>query len=192
MRNRNISVEFSGSFCLAAAFFILLLPAQWLLAGLAAATFHELCHYGMIRLCGGQVSELRIGGGGAVMVTDPLSSGKECLCALAGPAGGVLLLLAGRWIPRIAVCAAVQSVFNLLPLFPLDGGRAFRCFMEMLFSKRCAMKICEGVEFLCLLLMLILALNVLLTRRGSWCRMIVPLLLLVRVGKIKIPCKPAQ
>jgi len=192
MRNRNISVEFSGAFCFAAALYVLLLPMPWLLAGLMAAIFHELCHYGMIRLCGGQVSELRIGAGGAVMETDLLSSGKECLCALAGPVGGVLLVLAGRWIPRIAVCAAAQTVFNLLPLFPLDGGRAIRSLLKIFIPERCALIICHIAELSCIFFVMIMSLRVFLDRWGIWYPMLVVLLLLVRFGKIKIPCKPAR
>lgn len=190
MKRRNLSLELSSSFCIFSAFLILLIPIEWLLAAAAAATIHELCHYGMIRLCGGEVSELHIGGGGAVMEAGLLTRGRECLCALAGPAGGLLLLLGARWIPRIAICAAVQSVYNLLPIFPLDGGRAIRCMLEMLFPEGKVKIICRVVELVCFLL--ILALCLILSRRRIWYPIIIPLLLLIHIGKIKIPCKPGR
>ena len=117
-------VRVDVSACLMGAFLLLTLPLNWLLSALAAAAFHELCHGAAILLLGGRIWGVRIGSGGAVMETEPLSSGKELVCALAGPAGSLLLVLTFRIFPRVAVCALVQGAFNLLPVFPLDGGRA--------------------------------------------------------------------
>jgi len=119
-------VRVDVSACLMGAFLLLTLPLNWLLSALAAAAFHELCHGAAILLLGGRIWGVRIGAGGAVMETEPLSSGKELVCALAGPAGSLLLVLTFRIFPRVAVCALVQGAFNLLPVFPLDGGRALR------------------------------------------------------------------
>ena len=67
-------VRVDVSACLMGAFLLLTLPLNWLLSALAAAAFHELCHGEAILLLGGRIWGVRIGVGGAVMETEPLSS----------------------------------------------------------------------------------------------------------------------
>ena len=119
-------IEVDGEACLVAALLLLLLPLNWLTGAFLAALFHELCHWGMIRLLGGRVYGLRIHLGGAVMETSPMTDGHELLSAVAGPVGSFLLLSLRQTFPQLAVCALVQGAFNLLPLYPLDGARILR------------------------------------------------------------------
>ena len=128
---------------------LLLLPLQWVLAILIAAAFHELCHYLAIRLCGGRMVGLRLTPHGAQMKVVGLTQWQELLCALAGPLGELLLLAFARWIPMIAVCAACQALFNLIPVYPLDGGRGLRCLMEWWFPAH-SERICLWVKRGCL------------------------------------------
>lgn len=124
-------VEAEPAVCILFALLLLVLPLRWLVAAVFAAAFHELCHILTVRLCGGRVFRIRIGLTGAAMETDSMSLSREMLCALAGPAGSFLLLLIGRWFPEAAVCGVVHGIYNMLPVYPLDGGRALRCFLKM-------------------------------------------------------------
>lgn len=124
---------------------VLILPLQWFFAILLAAAFHELCHYWAVCACGGRVIRLDIGLSGARMDVCGLSRKQEFICALAGPFGGLSLLFLVKWIPRVALCAGCQSLFNLMPIYPLDGGRALRCGLELLWPGR-AEEICIWIQ----------------------------------------------
>lgn len=140
--------EISGWLLLYLAVLILILPLRWVFAWVIAAVLHELGHIIALRCMGVRVRQLRLGLSGAKLFTEPLTSGQEFVAALAGPAVGVLLLGAAASLPRIAICGAVQSAYNLLPVYPMDGGRAVRCGMELLHI-RCAQTICIALEWTC-------------------------------------------
>lgn len=105
---------------------ILLLPANWMLSCIAAAAFHECCHLAALKLCKITVRQIRIGFRGASIVTGALTPVQELFCAAAGPIGSFLLLLMIRWLPILAILGLAQGLFNLLPIYPLDGGRILR------------------------------------------------------------------
>ena len=127
----NGCVRVSGGFCLVTAWFGLV--NGWRLLGivLGASGGHGLGHYLALRLLGASCGRLRLGVLGAVLESDGgrLSYGRELVCVLAGPGANLLCALlltaAGRGAWEVMTGAnLVLCGFNLLPLRPLDGGRA--------------------------------------------------------------------
>ena len=173
--------------CFLAAMLLLTLPLQWVAAACLAAVFHELCHIGAIYLTGGQVYRLQIGMGGARIQTDFSCPGQELICALAGPAGSLLLLLLYRKCPRLALCGAVQGFFNLIPVYPMDGGRALSCILGCWLPERreSILRWTEGIVFAA-------AVAVCVYISPGPAATIVSVLLVCRPFLRKIPCKPGK
>jgi Zn-dependent protease len=128
-----------------------LTPATYLWMGLSGAAglffsivFHELCHSLVARRFGLPMKgiTLFIFGGVAEMSDEPSSAKAEFLMAIAGPLSSILLglmlyvvtalggeVLSTPVIGVIDYLAKINlflAVFNLLPAFPLDGGRVLR------------------------------------------------------------------
>lgn len=177
----NKKVAFSGGFLILLAFLLLLLPLQWLLAAILAAFVHELSHYLAIRACGGRVEGLRIFSFAAQMPLPEMSRGRELICALAGPIGGLCLLPLARWMPHTAICAAMQSVYNLLPIYPLDGGRALQCILSMLLPPPGAGKLLCIITFVCKAAICILAFYAAVCLQLGLMPVLLAILLLLRV-----------
>ena len=125
----SLHFSISPSACVLGAMLLLILPLQWVFAAIFAASFHEFSHALAVYLCGGKIEEFSVGNRGAVMRSNSLPAGKTLICVLAGSAGSLLLVLFMRWVPRIAFCALVHTAYNLLPIYPLDGGRALQCVL---------------------------------------------------------------
>ena len=108
------------------ALMLLLFPLRFLVGVLLAALIHELGHLLALKIAGGRVLSIRLRSFGARIEAAPMPPGRSALCALAGPAAGALTIFAYKTFPELALAGLVQTVFNLLPVYPLDGGRALR------------------------------------------------------------------
>lgn len=112
---------------------------------LVSIVFHELCHSLVARRYGLPIKgiTLFIFGGVAEMEDEPPSPKAEFLMAVAGPVASIVLalLLAAAYttarqmgLPAgvtgvlyyLAYLNLLLAVFNLIPAFPLDGGRMLR------------------------------------------------------------------
>lgn len=180
----NLKTDFWA--CILAALLLLTLPLKWLLAAVLAALLHELGHLAALYCLNIPVTSFRIGSFGASIETAPMTRRQEILCAAAGPAVSLSLLLLCRWLPRAAVCGAIQGIYNLIPIYPLDGSRVLKCAVSMIASQEQTDEVCRVVEisFVTLLLILLTAAAIVL-RLG-----ILPMLLgVLLLSTRKIPCK---
>lgn len=140
-------IEIDTAVFLLGCIFLLTVPLNWFFAAIFAAAVHELFHAAAIRITGGQIYHFRIGVLGAVMETNLPGRKEEIVCAMAGPCGSFLLLILCHSFPRAALCGLVQGAYNLLPVYPLDGGRILFCILQGCCPKH-AEQIVNAVEFL--------------------------------------------
>lgn len=180
-------IKMSGIAFLWLALLLLILPLRWVAAAVFAAAFHEFCHVLAIRACGGSVQSLEIGNSGALMEAADLTTWQELLCAMAGPLGGLLLLLFLRWFPEVAVCAAFQSAFNLLPVYPLDGGRCLRCVVAK-FAPVTADAVCIWTARCCCFLLIAVGIWAAVMKLG-FAPLMVAGFVVMKTIRGKIPCK---
>lgn len=152
---QNKKILFTPGFAIYLAFLVLLLPLQWLFLWLVAAAVHELSHIFALKLTGVNVCGITVSNLGIQMNIGPISPGKELFVAAAGPLGGLCLLIIRKWIPGIAACATIQSLFNLLPIYPLDGGRILCTLLVLLhipnYLHKCIMRTVQVITIVGLL-----------------------------------------
>ena len=166
---------------------LLWVPAQWMIAWMLAATVHELCHILALKLFGSRIHMIKLDFGGAKIDVQLAPGLKSAACALAGPMGGLLLILAYRIAPRTALCAFFQSVMNLLPLYPLDGSRTLAGLIFGLFGEKAVKKVIPVVGKITCILLLLLAAYV----SVRWNLGLIPILLalFLCLRNKNIPCK---
>lgn len=184
-RNKR-QIRIMPSFYIMLALAALIMPVQWILAWSFAVFLHELGHYIMICLCQGQVYGVELGMSGAKIKAFIPTSAREFLCAIAGPVGSLLPLLAARWIPRVAICGLLHAAFNLLPITPLDGGRAVNCLVGRYLPHR--ERLADLIEIGTLCILTVLGLYVSVRFSMGVLPLLLPAALLLKQEKIKIPC----
>lgn len=104
---------------------------------LAAVAVHEAAHAAVLLLLGAELCGIRLGFAQLELRTGFLSWRTELWSAAAGPAVNLLCgTLFGRAAPEFAAVSLLLGTFNLLPVWPLDGGRVLRAALTAAFGLR--------------------------------------------------------
>lgn len=188
----EVEADFGTTGCFCAALCILFLPLDWFCAAIFAAAVHEICHYIAVYILGGNIHKIKIYWTGAVMESGTLSPWQELLSILAGPFGSLGLLTIYTWHPQTAFCGLIQGLFNLLPLFPLDGGRALDCIARILFSPKISKRICFFTEVITISVICITSICLCFFLDAGICPLIITAYLISRAMAGKIPCKQVK
>jgi len=167
------------------AYLLLALPLDWLSAALLAALIHEACHILLLLLLGGNIRNIRISVTGCELESTAPGEWQALASILAGPAGSLILFLFWKTIPKLALCGLFQGLYNLLPLYPLDGGRVLKLLLDRFLPGKAAHIQWIVSSVLCGVIL------ILSFCEASWLGLLLTLPVL-RFFPRKIPCKPSQ
>lgn len=103
-----------------------------------AACVHELGHIVCLRLFGLKLAGFRAETQGlCIEYTGSAGRAAHAVAAAGGPAAGMTLAYAASWAGAelLSGVSLLLTVFNLLPILPLDGGRIMRIMLIVLLGE---------------------------------------------------------
>ena len=185
----KLTVAIEPAFCVLLALSLLVFPVEWICAWFAATLVHELGHYLSLRMLRVNISALQINSRGVLMRSDPLTDIQHAVCSLSGPVAGLMLLPLAKYWPALAICGFIQSVFNLIPIYPLDGGAVIHFLLANCFGESVAWIISKVIGT-CLQMLIPILLFVLgISLRSVPFFLLIALVFVFKTKGIKSPCK---
>lgn len=153
-----------------------------IVAEIAAVFIHETGHLLVISLGGCKVDGVTITPIGLTIKRTGLTGHRQDVAIhLAGPftnlSTALILTVMGCDIDSLPVSANLFfALLNLLPITPLDGGKALSSLLSLIFSHRVCQSVCRYLSYGCLFMLWLFAAAELLMLDGS------PSLLLFCIG----------
>lgn len=157
----KIKISFDLSFLLFAVLLIYLGSFMLLLNYIAVLFLHEYAHAVVAKRLGYSAGNIKVSAFGVRLNMDSsvMRPGDEIKIAMAGPLINIMLAVlcfALWWVFPITFhftnlfCLAnvITAVVNLIPAYPLDGGRAFLCLLGRFAGVKRAAIICAVLNIL--------------------------------------------
>ncbi len=148
--------------------------------------WHEMWHIIVLKLVGGKVRGLSAVGIGIKLNSDMLGYKQEIAVALAGPLASFFMFivflpfaLKNEYTMFCAFSNLIIFIINILPVFPLDGGRALYFFMCERVLPFTASKITKCITVIFLLPLFILSVIILIKTGYNLTLMLICLYLFV-------------
>jgi Zn-dependent protease len=126
-----------------------------------SVALHELGHSVVAKTKGGYIHEIVLYpfGGAAKISNIPSRPRDEIMVALAGPAVSLVLAILCyqvAWLEFVGYVNSMLFFFNILPVFPMDGGRVFRAILTVKKGRLAATRIAASVgKYFCGLFVLV-------------------------------------
>ena len=188
--SKRLTVE--SSFYLYSVLILLLIPFKLALAWVLAVLVHELGHFLALKACSVPICGIQIRGFEVIMRTAPMTQKQELICAVAGPVAGLCLIPLARFLPNTAICAFIQSMYNLLPAFPLDGGRALRCALCQFLGEESGLRLSKMIGHIVLILLALLGVYLTWHFQNVALPFCVTAVLCIKAFTRKISCKESE
>lgn len=161
-------------------FFLLFLwlPVSWVIAIFASVLIHELAHAYVANSKGWQVYGIRVDlFTGSASVDTNIHERDSIPVVAAGPLSNLLLVIfciplymvfaetnpiAGDFINDLFIINLLMFIFNILPIYPMDGGRLLKdfLFLKMKSNRRLAKKIAGSVSLLFSIALLVYSISI--------------------------------
>jgi stage IV sporulation protein FB len=189
------------TFVLLVAGLILWENSIWIAAEvMAALSIHEISHILTCRLLGYQITQLKLTAFGGCLIVDPLfeaNPNAEMIIAAAGPAVNFLMALSVFYLEFLGFrhdflrywqqLNLGMGLVNLIPAYPLDGGRIVHAWMVKTNGLKIAARVMRGITLGVALFFLVSGSIQLTLKNGGFTFLTTGLLIIVQLWRGQTP-----
>ena len=150
------------------------------------AAIHEAAHIFLLKCIGIPVNSVKIGLGSVLISHAPCRYWQEVLCAAAGPASNLLFgFLLMRRNADLACVNFLLGIGNMLPIYPLDGGRILYAVLAFFLDESKARNIQKLVHTITCMAMMIVACWVTIAMQAGVWPIFAVMVLLLRIDGVR-------